>query len=84
MNYDSSRTLDGLENTTRRLRRRENGVEMASYFHIWMSPGHFHVVLDVASCFLNLSIVRRAGRAMLRKAELCVEENGGHVEGHGP
>ena len=26
-------------------------------FHIWMSLGHFHVVLDVASCFLNLSIV---------------------------
>ena len=44
-----------LENTTGRLRRRENGVEMASYFHIWMSPGHFHVVLDVASCYLNLS-----------------------------
>ena len=34
-----------IDNTTRRLRRRENGVEMASYFHIWMSPGHFHVVL---------------------------------------
>ena len=43
-----------LENTTRRLRRRENGMEMASYFHIWMSPGHFHVVLDVASCYLLL------------------------------
>ena len=45
------------ENTTRRLRRRENGVEMASYLHIWMSPGHFHVVLDVALCFLNVSII---------------------------
>ena len=45
-----------LENTTRRLGRRENGVEMASYFHVWMTPGHFHVVLDVASCYLNLSI----------------------------
>ena len=56
MNYDSSRTLDGLENTTGRLRR-ENGVEMASYFHIWMSPGHFHV--DVASCFLNLLLDER-------------------------
>ena len=22
-----------------------------------MSPGHFHVVLDIASCYLNLSIV---------------------------
>ena len=33
------------------------GVEMASYSHIWMSPGHFQVVLDVASCYLNLSIV---------------------------
>ena len=46
-----------LENTTRRLRRRQNGVEMASYSHIWMSPGHFHVVLDVASFYLNLSTV---------------------------
>ena len=34
----------------------ENGVEMASYFHIWMSPGNIHVLLDVASCYLNLSI----------------------------
>ena len=23
-------------------------------------------------------------RAMLKRAELCVERNGGHVEGHGP
>ena len=42
--------------TTRRQRRRENGVDMASYFHIWMVPRHFHVVFDVASCLLNLSI----------------------------
>ncbi len=28
--------------------------------------------------------VRRAVRGMLRRAELCVERNGGHVEGHGP
>ena len=46
-----------LENTTRRLRRRENRMERASYLHIWMSPGHFHVVLNVASCFLNLYII---------------------------
>ena len=36
-----------LDKTTRCLRRRENSVEMASYFNIWMSPGHFHVVLAV-------------------------------------
>ena len=30
-------------------------MEMASYFHILMPPGHFHVVLDAASCYLNLS-----------------------------
>ena len=46
-----------LENKTRRLRRRENGMAMASCFHIWMSPGHFHVVFDVASCCLNQSII---------------------------
>ena len=40
---------------TRRQRRHENGMEMASYFHIRMLPRHFHVVFDVASCLLNLS-----------------------------
>ena len=32
----------------------------------------------------QLDFVRRAVRAMLRRDELCVERNGGHVEGHGP
>ena len=35
---------------------------MASYFHIWMLPRHFHVVFDVASCLLNLSIMISCAR----------------------
>ena len=57
-----------LENTTR---RRENGVAMESYFHIWMSPGHFHVVLDVASCYLNLSFVFHGTVDLLETRHYC-------------
>jgi hypothetical protein len=39
-----------LENTTRRLRWRENGMMCPSMD----VPRHFHVVFGVASCFLNL------------------------------
>ena len=35
---------------------------MASYFHIWMSPGHFYVVLDVASYYLYLLYSVRAAK----------------------
>ena len=48
-------TIGGFRKHDATSKTTENGVEMASYFHIWMSPGHFHVVLDVASCYLNLS-----------------------------
>ena len=41
-----AKTFRRQENTS----RRENGVEMTSYFHI-------HISIDVASCFLNLSSV---------------------------
>ena len=47
-------------------------LEMASYFHIWMSPGHFHVVLDVASCYLNLSNNSTWGLAQLARSRCLV------------
>ena len=47
-----------LANTMRPQRRRENGVDVASYFHMWMLPRHFHVVFDVASCLRYLSNVK--------------------------
>ena len=52
LHIDNNRDL---ENTTRRQRRRENGV-IFPYMDV-ATPflRHFHVVFDVASCLLNLS-----------------------------
>ena len=44
-----------LANTTRRQRRRENGVATFIYGNMTPFPRHSHVLFDVAWCLLNLS-----------------------------
>ena len=44
-----------LASTTRRQRRRENGVATSIYGNMTPYLRHFHVVSDVASCLLSLS-----------------------------